>query len=266
MTTEQKYAKLIAIVRPLEKVLVAFSGGVDSTFLLKVCIDVLGPRNVVALIASSETYPRSELEEALILARSLGAEHEIIETDEMGDAAFVENTKERCYFCKRHLFADARALAERRGITHIVEGSNSDDRSDYRPGRKAIAELGILSPLLDAGLTKAEIRARSSRLGLPTATKPSYACLASRIPYGTAVSPELLQRIERSEAAIRAMGLGQVRVRAHGNVARIEVGDADFDVVLARRDEIAEALRELGFIYVTLDLAGYRTGSMNEVL
>jgi pyridinium-3,5-biscarboxylic acid mononucleotide sulfurtransferase len=266
MDTEAKYERLKEIVKILGDAVVAYSGGVDSTLLLKTCVDVLGPQHVLALIAASETYPEKEVEAARRLAESMGATHETVRTSEMKDEVFLANTKERCYHCKLHLFGDALKMAEKRGFRHVVEGSNVDDQGDYRPGRRAIAELKIRSPLLEAGLTKKEIRALSEKLGLPTFNKPSLACLASRIPYGTKIDEEILLRIDRSEAFLVGLGIAQVRVRFHGGVARVEVEDEAFDTVLDHKDEIVDALRGFGFIYVTLDLKGYRTGSMNEVL
>ena len=200
------------------------------------------------------------------MAKSFGIEYEVVRTAEMEDGAFLANTKDRCYHCKFHLFDDALKIAQRRGFTNVLEGSNVDDQGDYRPGRRAIAEKKISSPLLEAGLTKKEIRALSEQLGLPTFDKPSLACLASRIPYGTKINERILRMIERSEEFLTSLGIGQVRVRYHGGVARVEVEGNDFDTVLNHREEIVDALRDIGFIYVTLDLKGYRTGSMNEVL
>ena len=245
---------------------ICYSGGVDSTLLLKVCVDVLGKDGVLALIARSETYPEQEITEAVDFARSLGVAYEVIVTSEMEDESYLRNTKERCYHCKQHLFGRVRQIAAERGIDHVLEGSNVDDRGDYRPGRRAGQELGIESPLLMAGLTKADIREISKQLGLPTHNKPSLACLASRIPYGTRIEADVLKRIEEAEQFLRSLGIGQVRVRYHGPVARIEVTDEDFDAVMARKDEIGDALNKIGFLYVTLDLKGYRTGSMNEGL
>jgi pyridinium-3,5-biscarboxylic acid mononucleotide sulfurtransferase len=266
METERKYEKLKEELQSLKRVVVAFSGGVDSTFLLKVALDVLGAPNVLALIAASDTYPQKEVDEAGRLAVLLGADHMIISTSEMEDAHFLSNPKERCYYCKGHLFDEAMRLAKEKGFVHVVEGSNADDLNDFRPGRRAIAERNVRSPLLDAGLTKDEIRQLSKEAALPTHDKPSYACLASRIPYGTRIDKGLLERIERSEDFIRELGIAQVRVRSHGEVARLEVPPQDFERIMRHRQEIVLKLRESGFTYVTLDLQGFRTGSMNEVL
>ena len=266
METDAKYERLKEIIGRLGNALVAYSGGVDSTLLLKTCVDVLGPDHVLAFIAASETYPEREVEAACGVAKSFGVQYEVVRTREMEDADFLANTKDRCYHCKLHLFDDALKIAKKRGLGNVLEGSNVDDQGDYRPGRRAIAEKKILSPLLEAGLTKREIRTISEQLGLPTFNKPSLACLASRIPYGTKINERILRMIERSEEFLTNLGIGQVRVRYHGGVARVEVEENDFDTVLAHRDEIVDVLRDFGFIYVTLDLKGYRTGSMNEVL
>ncbi len=266
METDAKYERLKEIVKGLGDAMVAYSGGVDSTLLLKVCADALGPDRVLAFIAASETYPEREVEAACAMAKSLGVQYEVVRTAEMEDGAFLANTKDRCYLCKLHLFDDALKIAQRRGFRNVLEGSNVDDQGDYRPGRRAIAEKKIRSPLLEAGLTKKEIRTISEQLGLPTFNKPSLACLASRIPYGTTINERILRIIERSEEFLAGLGIGQLRVRYHGGVARVEVEENDFDTVLAHKDEIVDALRDFGFIYVTLDLKGYRTGSMNEVL
>jgi pyridinium-3,5-biscarboxylic acid mononucleotide sulfurtransferase len=250
----------------LGRVLVCFSGGVDSSFLLKVALDAVGKHNVIALIARSQTYPTYECDTAIQLAEEMGASYEIVESDEMSDESYLINSKERCYFCKRHLFDIARKIANRHGIDHVLEGSNVDDQNDYRPGRRAGEEAGIISPLFNAGLAKSEIRQLSKYLGLPTHTKPSMACLASRIPYGIRIDADILKRVEKSEEFLKRLGMSQLRVRYHGHVARIEVGEDDFNKVIENRNHIVETLQEMGFLYVTLDLKGYRTGSMNDVL
>ncbi|OGP83212.1 MAG: TIGR00268 family protein [Deltaproteobacteria bacterium RBG_16_54_11] len=260
---KQKYSRLRAIIKDLQRVVVAFSGGVDSTFLLKVCVDVLGRENVLAFIGLSPTCPEREIAEAKSLSGLIGVDCVTAETSEMEDPRFIENNTTRCYFCKTHLFVKAREIAEQRGFIHVAEGSNVDDINDFRPGRKACSEQGVKSPLLEAGLTKGEIRELSETLALPTHDKPSFACLSSRVPYGTAIDATTLKRIERSEDFIQSLGIRQVRVRCYGNVARIEVLDKDFDAVMANRDKITEVLNQYGFLYVTLDLKGYRTGSMN---
>ncbi len=266
MDTRLKYEDLKENLRTLGRAVICYSGGVDSTLLLRAAVDALGTENVLSLIARSPTYPETEITEAVRFCESLGVPYEVIETDEMDDECFLENSKERCYHCKRHLFGTAGEIARRKGFQYVAEGSNVDDRGDYRPGRRAGAELAVKSPLEHAGLTKAEIRAISAELGLPTYNKPSLACLSSRIPYGTRIDARLLEQIGQAEQVLRDLGMGQVRVRYHGQVARIEVSEDDFDRVMQHKEEIAEALTKLGFLYVTLDLKGYRTGSMNEGL
>jgi pyridinium-3,5-biscarboxylic acid mononucleotide sulfurtransferase len=263
MDTEAKYASLKTIITDLQSVVVAFSGGVDSTFLLKVCVDVLGKDNVLAFIGLSPTCPDREIEAAKGLAALIGAEYLIEETSEMDDPRFVENNKSRCYFCKTHLFVKAKEIAARKGFSFVAEGSNLDDMDDFRPGRKASVEQAARSPLLEAKLTKSEIRRLSQQLLLPTHDKPYLACLSSRIPYGMPIDKDVLKKIERSENFLRDLGIQQVRVRYHGPVARIEVGDEDFEKVVANRTIISETLQTYGFLYVTLDLKGYRMGSMN---
>lgn len=217
----------------------------------------------MAFTGLSPTCPQREIDEARKLSALIGVELVTAGTSEMDDPRFIENNTARCYFCKTHLFTKAREIAEQRGFIYVVEGANLDDMDDFRPGRKACSEQGVKSPLLEAGLTKEEIRGLSEMLALPTHEKPSFACLSSRIPYGTAIDTTTLKRIERSEDFIQSLGIRQVRVRCHGNVARIEVPDKDFDAIMANRDKITEALKRYGFPYVVLDLKGYRTGSMN---
>jgi uncharacterized protein len=265
MQSEQKYSRLKKIINVLQGVVVAFSGGVDSTFLLKVCVDVLGRGNVLAFTGLSATCPEREIADAQRLSSLIGVECILSETAEMDDPRFIENNTSRCYFCKIHLFAKAWEIAHQKGFIHVVEGSNLDDMNDIRPGRKACLEQGVKSPLLEAELTKGEIRELSEALALPTHDKPSFACLSSRVPYGTAIDTAILKRIECSEDFIQSIGIRQVRVRYHGAIARIEVLDKDFDIVMANRDKIAEALKHYGFFYVVLDLKGYRTGSMNTL-
>jgi uncharacterized protein len=266
MENRKKYRRLKAIIKDLQRVVVAFSGGVDSTFLLKVCVDVLGREKVVAFTGISPTCPEREIAEARRLSGLIGVELVTAETSEMDDPRFIENNTARCYFCKTHLFTKAREIAAQRGFIHVIEGSNLDDMSDFRPGRKACSEQGVKSPLLEADLTKAEIRELSKMLALPTHDKPSFACLSSRVPYGTAIDETILKRIEHAEDYIQSLGIRQVRVRYHGDVARIEVLDKDFDVVIAYREKITEVLNQFGFLSVVLDLKGYRTGSMNTPL
>lgn len=266
MEPDRGYEGLKDLLRTLHRVVVCYSGGVDSTLLLKASADALGEEHVLALIARSATYPEQEIADAIAFASRLSVRYEVIETGEMTDDNYLRNAQDRCYHCKRHLFRAAGEIAEREGYGHVLEGSNVDDQRDYRPGRQAGLEAGVTSPLLEAGLTKADIRRISRALGLPTHDKPSLACLASRIPYGTRIEADILQKIGRAEEFLRSHGMHQVRVRYHGHVARIEVPEDEMDAVMGLREEITDSLLRMGFLYVTLDLKGYRTGSMNEVL
>ena len=266
----QAFAKLKQLrerLRRIESAVVAFSSGVDSTFLLRVAHEELGER-VVAATIRSHTFPKRELDEAAAFCRAEGVCHEIIDSEELDIPGFAENPPDRCYHCKRELFSKLLDFARENGLAAVLEGSNLDDDGDYRPGRRAIRELGIVSPLHEVGLTKAEIRALSRDMGLPTSDKPSFACLASRFPYGERITAAALERVERAEQWLLDAGFGltQLRVRSHGNLARIEVPPDDIPRLAARATEIAAAFKDFGFAYVTLDLRGYRTGSMNEVL
>ncbi len=258
--------KLRQILKPWRKVVLAFSGGVDSTFLLSVlCEDPT--REVLAVTALSRTYPQSQAEEARRLVRLFpGVRHREIETDELSLAGFRNNPPDRCYHCKRELFSTLEAIRQEEGFDVVLDGSNLDDLGDYRPGRRALQELGARSPLLEAGLGKRAIRRLSRARGLPTWNKPSFACLSSRFPYGTPITEEALARLERCEAFLGRKFHGPIRVRFHGPVARIELDPNLFPACLKARSAIVSYFRKQGFSYVTLDLAGYRTGSMNEVL
>ena len=261
---QDKYNNLKKYLADLGKVAVAFSGGVDSTFLLKVAHEVLG-ENVIAVTSTSKVFPQRELEETKNFCRAEGIHQIIFDSYDLTKEFFRQNPKNRCYLCKKALFTKILGIAAENNIAYVAEGSNMDDNGDYRPGMQAIAELEIKSPLRHVGLWKNEIRALSKQLNLPTADKPSFACLASRFVYGETISEEKLFMIERAENFLLDKNFKQVRVRIHGNIARIEILPDEFDKFLEKnlREEIAEKLKEYGFDYVTLDLQGYRSGSMN---
>jgi pyridinium-3,5-biscarboxylic acid mononucleotide sulfurtransferase len=267
-TVADKKKRFEEAMRSMGKVLIAYSGGVDSTLLLKVALDVLGPERVLAVTALSPLFPERELEGAKRTARALGARHILIESDELEIPEFVQNPPDHCYYCKRKLFGELRQLGAKEGFAEIVEGSTADDLKDHRPGRRAVGELGIRSPLMEAGLSKPEIREWSKSLGLPTWDKPSFACLASRFPYGDEISREALAKIDAAEAFLVGEGFRQVRVRHHGNLARIEVYPEEIERFLDRamRERVVGRLKEIGYVYVAVDLKGFRSGSMNEML
>lgn len=264
---QRKYTKLVELLGALDGALVAFSGGVDSTLLLHAAQEAL-PGRVLAVTARSATTPREEVEQARELAALVGVPHQVVDSDELDDPDFRANSPQRCYHCKRIRFGALVELAREWGLAAVLEGSNVDDDADYRPGARAVRELGVRSPLREAGLTKGEIRALSRQHGLPTWDKPALACLASRVPYGVELDEPRLARIGAAERSLRELGLVQLRVRDHGDVARVEVPPGEIAAVAGapRRDEVVAALRAAGYRYVALDLEGYRTGAMNEVL
>ena len=261
----EKYDALLELLTGLESVLVAYSGGIDSTLLAFAAHAVLGER-CCAVLATSDTYPEVEASGARLLASQLGFRLIEVESCELADPHFTENTSERCYHCKSELFGLLISVAETRGLEHVVDGSNHDDLSDHRPGRRAASELGVLSPLAAVGLTKPEIRELARELGLPNWNKPSMACFASRFPYGERITDDGLARVSAAEQSLRELGLAQFRVRSHGPVARIEIAPEELQSAWDLRERIASEVRAAGFAYASLDLDGYRTGSMNEVL
>ena len=267
MQTDEKWDRLRSLLGELKLAVLAYSGGVDSSVLLRAASEVLG-QGLIAVTAVSETYPPDELGPAKEYAASLGVRHRILPTDELIREEFSRNAPDRCYHCKQELFDKLRQIADAEGIPHILDGSNVDDLKDHRPGRRAAAERSVRSPLAEAGLTKQDIRDLARRLGLPMWDKPSLACLSSRIPYGTRITSELLATIQSAEDVIRGLGVRQVRVRHHNDTARIEVGPEDLVCLAASgtRERVVAAFKELGYTYVCLDLEGYRTGSMNAVL
>jgi len=264
-----KREQLYATLRDLGGVVVAYSGGVDSSYLLAASLEALGPERVLAVTAESPTYPASERDEALQLAHQLGARHRLIHTAELDDPNFSSNPPDRCYYCKSHLFQDLAEIAHAEGLPYVAYGATQDDLGDHRPGMRAARECGARAPLLDAQLTKDDVRALSRQLGLSTWDKPAMACLASRFPYQATITAESLARVEKGEDWLRReIGLRQVRLRHHDTVARLEVGLADLPLLLREenRQRIVARLKELGYTYITLDLEGFRSGSMNQVL
>jgi uncharacterized protein len=264
-----KRERLYGLLRDLESVAVAYSGGVDSTYLLAAALDALGPERVLAVTAVSPTYPASEREAGMAIARQIGARQQFVHTDELDDPRFANNPPERCYYCKSHLFQDLHEIARAEGLRHVVYGATQDDLGDHRPGMRAAREMGARAPLLEAGLAKDDVRALSREANLPTWDKPAMACLASRFPYRQAITGEALSRVEQAEDVLRdEIGLRQVRVRDYGPIARLEVEPSAFDRLMVEgvRERVVTRLKELGYVYVALDLEGFRSGSMNQVL
>ena len=265
VSATDKYEALLSHLKQLDSVLVAYSGGIDSTLLAFAAHAALGDRTA-AVLASSNTYPERECVGARELAGTLGLRLIEVETSELADPAFTANAPDRCFHCKTELFGLLARIADLHGLTHVADGSNADDLKDHRPGRQAARAMGVVSPLSQAGLTKAEIRELSRELGLPNWDKPSMACLASRFPYGERITDEGLERVAAAETSLYDLGLSQFRVRSHGDIGRVEIAPGELDSAWALRARIADAVRAAGFAYAAIDLDGYRTGSMNEVL
>ena len=265
-TSQQaKLKQLQQMLKDLKSCVIAYSGGVDSTFLIKVAYDTLG-KNALAVTATSSTYPKRELQDAKRYAHKIGIPHVIIHSEELEIPKFSDNPPERCYYCKKELFRKIQQIAKEHRLNAVLDGSNADDRFDYRPGATARKELGIKSPLKDVGLTKQEIRGLSHTMHLESAEKPAFACLASRFPYGVKITNERLKQVESAEEFLFSLGIKQCRVRYHNHIARVEVATNDFQTILTHAQQIVKRFKKLGFTYITLDLEGYRTGSLNEVL
>jgi uncharacterized protein len=265
----EKYKGLKAILEGMKTVLVAYSGGVDSTFLLKAALDTLGKERVLAVTARSATYPEAEWVSAKETAAELGARHRVIDTCELEKADFVKNTPERCYYCKKEFFGELKAMADKEGIRFIIDGTNHDDLSDHRPGMRAAEETGVESPLMEAGLKKDDIRKLSKEFGLKTWNKSHLACLASRFPYGLEMTEQRLKKVDRAETYLRKLGFKELRARHYEETVRIELGKEEMKMLFEDRglaEKIVKGLKEIGYVYITLDLEGFQSGSMNRVL
>jgi uncharacterized protein len=266
MTIDEKYDLLREILKKLGRIVAAYSGGVDSTFLLKVSVEVLGNKNVLACIAAGPSLPKSQYTKAIEMAKSMQVDVKTIEPNELADTAYSANKADRCFHCKSHLFKILNRLAKEKGYDHVVCGSNLDDYDDYRPGNKAVKIFNVRCPLAEAQLTKKDIRQLSRKLNLPTADIPASPCLASRISYGQEITGRKLNQVEQAEEFLKGLGFVEFRLRHHGQLARIEVHEEDIAKVVALRQNIAAKLKSLGFKFVSVDLEGFRSGSLNEAL
>jgi uncharacterized protein len=266
VTIDEKYDLLVQILKKFGRALVAYSGGVDSTFLLKACIDTLGAKNILACIAAGPSLPQSQYAKAVEMAKNFNVSIKTVEPDELADKAFSANKANRCFICKSHLYQMLNNIAKEEKYDYVLCGSNTDDYDDYRPGNKAAKIFNIRCPLAEANLTKNDIRQLSRKLSLPTADIPASPCLASRISYGEEITGRKLNRVEQAEEYLRNSGFIEFRVRLHGELARIEVHEEDMDKIAAQRKKIAAKLKSLGFKFVSVDLEGFRSGSLNEML